>query len=214
LMGVVLEESNMGKGVLKTGTTTVGLVFRDGVVLAADKKTTMGYMVESKESKKIYRVDEHIGISVAGMVGDILTMVRLLRAQFKLYRLERGPIPVRAAATLISTILHGSKFFPYLVHLVVGGYDSKPRLFSFDALGGYSTKDRYYSTGSGSPFAYGVLEAGYREGLSKDEAVKLAVKAVKAAAERDIGSGFGIDVVVIDKKGYSEIPAQEIKRLA
>ncbi|NOZ81866.1 MAG: archaeal proteasome endopeptidase complex subunit beta [Candidatus Micrarchaeota archaeon] len=195
----------MAETALKTGTTTVGIIFRDGVVLASDKQATLGYMVESKKAKKIYRLDDHIGISVAGLVGDIHSMVRLLRAHFKLYKLERGPISVRAAATLVSNVLHGSKFFPYLVQIILGGFDGKPGLYAFDPYGGTSEEDKFYSTGSGSPFAYGVLESGYRENLTRDEAVKLAVKAVKTAMERDTGSGFGVTVAVIDKNGYREI---------
>ena len=133
---------------LKTGTTTVGIICKDAVVVAADQKSTIGYMVDSKVARKIYRLDNHIGMTIAGSVSDALALVRLLKAQFKLYRLERGPITMKAAANLLSNIMHGTKFLPYLNQLILAGFDKKPGLYSFDPLGGYDVKDKFYSTGS------------------------------------------------------------------
>ncbi|MFQ6021074.1 MAG: proteasome subunit beta [Candidatus Aenigmatarchaeota archaeon] len=210
-MIVTNSGERMEKEALKTGTTTVGLIGKDFVVIAAERKSTLGYMVDSKVARKIYKLDDHIGLTIAGMVGDALAIVRLLRAQFKLYKLERGPITLRGAATLLSNILQGSKYFPYLNQLILAGFDNKPGLFSFDPFGGFDVKDKYYSTGSGSPYAYGVLEAEFKEDLTTDEAIALVIKAIKAAIERDIGSGGkGFDVAVIDGKGYRELTEQEI----
>jgi len=198
---------------LKTGTTTIGLIAKDAVVMAAERKSVLGYMVESKVAKKIHKLDDHVGLTIAGMVGDALALVRLLKAQFKLYKLDRGPITIKAAATLLSNILQSTKYFPYLTMLVLAGYDSKPGLYSFDPFGGFSENDKYYSTGSGSPFAYGVLEAEFKENLSVEDAIPLAIKAVKVAIERDIGSGGkGFEVAVVDKNGYMELSQQEIKK--
>ena len=200
---------------LKTGTTTVGIIAKDAVVIAADQKATMGYMVDSKVARKVYQLDDHVGITIAGMVGDALALVRLLRAQFKLYKLERGPITIKGAANLLSNILQGSKYFPYLNQLILAGFDNKPNVYSFDPYGGFDVKDKYYSTGSGSPFVYGVLEAEYKESLTADEAVALAIKAIKAAIQRDIGSGGkGFNVAVIDSNGYRELSEQEINKYA
>ncbi len=199
---------------LETGTTTLGMIAKDAVVIAADSKATMGYMVESKLARKVFQVDEHLGLTIAGMVGDAQLIVRLLKAQYKLYRLERGPITTRAAATLLSNILQGSKYFPYLNQFVLGGYDERgPAVFSFDPYGGFDGHDKFYSTGSGSPFVYGMLEASYKEGMSTDDTIALAVRAVKAAIERDIGSGGReIIVAVIDKNGYRELNMVELKK--
>jgi len=199
---------------LKTGTTTIGLLFKDGVVIGAESKSTLGYMVDSKVAKKIYKLDDHIGLTIAGSVGDAQALVRLLRAEFKLYKIERGPITMRAAATLLSNILQGSKWFPYMNQFILAGYDSNgPAVYSFDPFGGFDTNDKYYSTGSGSPFAYGALESGYKENMSLEEAVALVVKAIKTAIERDIASGGkDINIAVIDKSGYRELSPQEIKK--
>ena len=198
----------------KTGTTTVGLICKDGVVLAAEKKATIGYMIDSKVARKIYQLDDHIGMTIAGSVGDALSLVRLLKAQFKLYRLERGPITVKAAATLLSNILQGSKWMPYLNQLILAGYDpTGAHVYSLDPVGGWSHFDKYYSTGSGSPFAYGVLESQYKENMPVDDAVGLALKALRSAVGRDIASGGeGFTVAVITADGYNELGESEIKK--
>jgi proteasome beta subunit len=197
----------------KKGTTTVGVIAKDAVVIAADQKATMGYMVASKQSQKVYQLDGHIGLTIAGYAGDALAMIRLLKAQFKLYKLERGAITLKAAATLLSNILHGSKYFPYLNQFILAGYDTEPHVIEFDPLGAFDFKDKYYSTGSGSPFVYGVLEAEFKENMATEDAIKLIVKAIKAAIERDIASGGKrIQVAVIDKNGYRELSEQDIKK--
>jgi proteasome beta subunit len=197
----------------KKGTTTIGLITKDAVVIAAEQKSTMGYMVESKEAKKVYQLDDHMGLTIAGYAGDALAMVRLLKAQFKLFKLERGAITVKAAATLLSNILHGSKYFPYLNQFILAGYDKEPGLYSFDPLGAFDNRDKFYSTGSGSPFVYGVLEAEFKENMITDDAIRLIIKAIKAAIERDIGSGGKkIEVAIIDKNGYRELSEQDLKK--
>lgn len=198
---------------VKKGTTTIGLVTKDSIVIGAEQKSTMGYMIDSKVAKKIYQLDDHIGLTIAGAVGDALAIVRLLKAQFKLYKLERGPITVKGAATLLSNILQSSKYFPYINQFILAGYDSQPNIYSFDPFGGFDFRDKFYSTGSGSPFAYGVLEAEFKESMTTEEAVQLVVKAIKTAIERDIGSGGkGFEVAVIDKNGYRELATQELKK--
>jgi len=199
----------------KKGTTTVGLIAKDAVVIGAEQKSTMGYMVDSKVARKIYQLDNHIGITIAGSVGDAQAMVRLLKAQFKLYKLERGPISVKAAATLLSNILQSSKYFPYINQFILAGFDQQAGLYSFDPFGGFDEKDKFYSTGSGSPFAYGALEAEFKENMATEDAIALIIKAIKTAIERDIGSGGkGFQVAIIDKTGYRELTEQEIKKYA
>jgi proteasome beta subunit len=197
----------------KKGTTTIGLIAKDAVVLAAEQKSTMGYMIDSKVAQKIYPLDNHIGLTIAGSVGDALAMVRLLKAQLKLFKLERGPITLRGAATLLSNILQGSKYYPYMNQFIIAGYDKEPGVYSMDPLGGFDVKDKFYSTGSGSPFAYGVLEAEFKENMTIEEATALVIRAIKTAIERDIGSGGKeIQVAVIDKNGYRELSKQDLKK--
>lgn len=197
----------------KKGTTTIGLIGKDFVIVGAEQKSTMGYMIDSKVAQKIYPIDEHIGLTIAGSVGDALAIVRILKAQLRLFKIERGPITLRGAATLLSNVLQGSKYYPYMNQFILAGYDKQPGLYSFDPLGGFDVKDKFYSTGSGSPFAYGVLESEFKENMTVEEAITLVIKAIKTAIERDIGSGGKeIQVAIIDKNGYRELTSQELKK--
>ena len=187
------------------GTTTVGVVCRDGVVLAADRRATLGNMVTSKEVTKVFQVDDHLAIAGAGLVGDILSLVRLLRAEAKLYRARVGrEMSVKAMATLVSNVLHGSRYLPYFAWFLIGGYDVKPRLYSIDAAGGV-TEERFIAAGSGMEFALALLEENFSDGMDLEEGVDLAVRAVKAAMRRDVYTGEGVTVVTITKEGYREL---------
>lgn len=203
---------------IKSGTTTVGIVCKDGVVLAAEKKATMGYLVASKEDVKIVKIMPHIAMTQAGMVGDVQALTRYLSAEANLYELRsKRRIPVKAAATLLSNILYGGRwsFFPYVVQLILAGYDETgPSLFILHPDGSRLEEKKFFATGSGSPIAFGVLETQFREDLSMDECKKIAVEAVKAAIERDIASGGkGIDVAVVDSKGFRMLEKQEVEKI-
>ena len=190
--------------VKKTGTTTLGIICKDAAVVAAEKKSTMGYLIASKESEKIIKIDDKIVMTTAGASGDAQTLARYLAAEVKLFEMQnQRKISVKSAATLLSNILQGSKYYPYYVQLILGGHDEEgPGIFDLDAIGGMEEEKKFFATGSGSPMALGVLEDGYREGMSAEEGAKLAVRAIKAAIERDIGSGGkAIDVAIINKDG-------------
>jgi proteasome beta subunit len=199
----------------KTGTTTVGVICQDAVVLGAEKKATMGYLVATKAAEKIMQLDEHVGMTIAGLEGDAQALARYIKAEMKLYKLqEERKIPVKAAANLISNILYSRRGFPYIVQLVVGGYDSKPRLFSFDPSGSITEEKEYFSTGSGSPMAFGVLEDKYRPGMTVEQAKTVVAKAIKSAMERDIASGGkGIDLAVIDSRGFKAIRHEDVSKM-
>lgn len=192
------------KNILKTGTTTVGILGKDFVVLAAERKATMGYLVASKHEKKIIKLDNYKAITTAGSVGDAQALERLLKAEIKLYELEENRrMHTKEIATLLANILHSRRFFPYFVQLMLAGYDNKPYLFSFDPTGSLVEEKEYFATGSGSVIAFGVLEDKYNKNISMKDAIKLAYRAVNAATQRDIGSGgSGIDIAVIDKNGF------------
>jgi len=196
------------------GTTTVGLVFDGGVVLATEKRATMGYFIASKRAKKVYQISERIGMTTAGGVGDAQQLARVMTVECNLYQVRRGrSISVAAASTLLSNVLNANRYFPYYVQLLVGGVDeSGPSIFSVDAMGGATKEEEIVSTGSGSPGAYGVLEDRFRKDMSEKDAVELAIRAIKAAMRRDAGSGEGIHVVVITKEKYREIPDEEVQK--
>ncbi len=213
-LGITMKDPHEMEMKLKTGTTTVALIAKDAVVLAADRKATMGYLVASKDAKKIIKLDEHIGMTIAGVVGDAQTLERYLKAELKLYKLhEDRRIAVKSAASLTANILYSRRFYPYFVQLIIAGYDTKPQIFTL-APDGSVIEEKYYSSGSGSPMVFGVLEHDYTDGMEVEDAKKLAVQAVAAAVKRDIASGgSGIDLVVIDKKGVHEFTDAETNKL-
>jgi len=198
----------------KTGTTTVGIVTKEGVVLATEHRATMDTFIAHKTAKKLYMLDYNIGMTTAGLVGDLQYLVRYMKAEISLYRIRRKMyMPVGAAATLLSNILNERKFTPYYVGLIIGGFDNKGyHVYSIDAAGG-AIEDKYASVGSGSLFVYGVLEDRWKDDLSLDEGVNLAIRGVNAAMRRDAASGDGISVATITKeKGFEELSPEEVNK--
>ena len=200
---------------VKTGTTTVGIVCADCIILGAERKATMGYLVANKKAEKIKQLDEHIGMSIAGVVGDAQALERYIKAELKLYKLKEGrKIRVKAAAHLIANIMYARRFYPYIVQLVVGGYDIKPRLYSFAPDGSLLEEEEFYSSGSGSPMAFGVLEHEFRKGMDMERGKKLVIDSIRSAVRRDIASGGdGMDLAVIDSKGFRRVPENEVEKL-
>ena len=201
------------KDVTKTGTTTLGMVIKEGVVIATETRATMGTLIAHKQTKKLYKIDEHLALATAGLVGDLQILARYLNAEANLYRLKRDvKMPVQSAATLMSNILNQRKFFPYYVQLILGGFDSTgANIYSLDAAGG-AIPDKYTAGGSGSPYVFGVLEDNYRDDLTSNEGIDIAIRAISAAKARDSASGGDINVAVITKDGFREITEDEIKK--
>ena len=201
----------MTEDLKKTGTTIMGMVCKDGVIIASERRATMGTLIAHKATKKLYKIDEHLALATAGLVGDLQVLSRYLSAEVNLYRLKRGVrIPVKSAATLMSNILNQRKFAPYYVQLVLGGFDSQGgHVFSLDAAGG-AIPDKYTAGGSGSPYVFGVLEDLYKDDLTTDEGVDIAIRAVSAAMGRDSASGNGIDIAIINEKNFTMLSDDEV----
>ncbi len=197
------------------GTTTIGLVCDKGVVLASERRATMGHFIASKDAKKVYQIDDLIAMTTAGSVGDAQRLVKWMQVEAKLYKMRREEaMTVKGIVSLLANILSSNRFFPYFVQLLVGGVDKNgPGIYSLDAVGGIIEEKKAVSTGSGSPMAYGVLEDRYVENMPIEEGVELAVRALHNAMKRDSASGDGIDVVKITPDGYIQVEEAEIKKL-
>ena len=201
------------ENVTKTGTTTLGIVCKEGVVIATETRATMGTLIAHKETKKLDKIDEHLALATAGLVGDLQVLARYLNAEANLYRLKRDvKMPVESAATLMSNIMNQRKFYPYYVQLILGGFDnSGGHIYSLDAAGG-AIPDKYTSGGSGSPYVYGVLEDLYEENITVDQGINIAIRAIDAAKKRDSASGGMTNIAVITKDGIKELSQDEIKK--
>jgi proteasome beta subunit len=201
---------------VKKGTTTIGMVCQEGVIMATEMRATMGTLIAHKTTQKLFKIDDNLGLTVAGVVGDAQTLARYITAEVELYKLKRGQsMSVRSAATLTSNILAGSRYYPYWVGLILGGVDRDgSHVYALDMVGG-AIPDDYVTTGSGSPYVYGVLEDHYQKGLTVNDGIDLAVRALHAAMKRDSASGDGYSVASITRDGFSQLDEKEIaKRLA
>jgi len=199
---------------LLKGTTTVGLTYKDGIVLGTEHRATMGTLIAHKKTQKLFKIDDHLGLTTAGLVGDAQVLARYLRAEAALYMLKRNtPMSVRAASTLMANILNARKYYPYWVQLIIGGVDKNGNhVYSLDAAGG-NIPDDYVTTGSGSPYVYGVLEDHYKSNMTQKDTVDLAIRGISAAMKRDAASGNGIDIAVVSQKGgWKTISSEEIEK--
>ncbi len=208
------QEEQNGVKKIETGTTTLGIKSSDGVVIATESQASMGRLVSNKYTDKIIPIQDHIAITIAGLVSDAQSLGRLMKAETSLYQLERKKkVKIESAATLLSNILQGNKMFPYFVQLLVAGYDEEPKLYSMDAVGSL-IEEKAAATGSGSQIAYGVLENYYEEDNNVDENIKIALKAIHAAKERDSASGGRkIHLMKITKDGTKKYTQEEIEEL-
>ncbi|MEE8255243.1 MAG: archaeal proteasome endopeptidase complex subunit beta [Nitrosopumilaceae archaeon] len=212
LTGVFLS-NNVEEKILH-GTTTVGIQATDGIILCADMRASAGYFIANNNTMKIQKIDEHAGMTMAGGVADAQNITDILRYHANLHRIEKNKaIPIKSLTRLASLIFHQNRGYPFIADILVGGYDlSGPDLYNIDMFGSVEKKN-FVTTGSGSPVAYGLLEEEYHENLSVDEAKVIALRAVKAAITRNIGTGDGINIVTIDKDGYRLLTKEQKKAI-
>ena len=196
------------------GTTTVGVLCDGGVVLASESRATMGSFIASSSAKKIYQVDDLVGLTTAGAVGDAQSLVRMVQVEARLYKMQRGEgMTVKAVTSMLANILSSRRYYPFMVQLVMGGVDRYgPRIYSLDALGVQIEEREVVATGSGSPIAYGVLESMYKPGISIEDGTVLAARAIHNAMKRDSASGDKIELVRITDK-YQEVGEPEFSEI-
>ena len=196
------------------GTTTVGIKATDGVVLCADMRASAGYFIANNNTMKIQKIDEHVGMTMAGGVADAQNITDILRYHANMHRIQKHePIPIKSLTRLTSLIFHQNRGYPFIADILVGGYDNAgPALYNIDMFGSAEEKN-YVTTGSGSPVAYGLLEEEYHDDLTVEEAKVIALRAVKAAIVRNIGTGDGINIAIIDKNGFRLLTKDQKKSI-
>ncbi len=202
---------------VKTGTTTVGIVCSDGIILAADKRASAGYLVANKREKKLIQIADRMAVTIAGLVSDAQLLSKLIKAEIKLKDIQTGrDTTVKEAANLLAGLLYQNirkmSMVPGIVGFLLGGFDSEgPHLYELGIDGSVSNLQDFASDGSGSVFALGVLETLYQPGINVEEGQKLAIKAISAALKRDIATGNGIDVLKVTKDGVSFVYHKELE---
>ena len=206
-----------GRG-LKTGTTTLGIVCKDGIVLAADKRATAGNFIAAKDVDKVVQINDNLAITTAGSVSDIQLFIKLLRAELKLKNIKTNRVPtIKEAANLSARMVYegARQYFPSMAHFLLAGFDNTgTHLYEIYPDGSMSEIKDFISSGSGSPMVFGILESTYKENITTKEAEELALKSISASMQRDAGSGNGIDVMVITKDSIKKTIQKKVPTVA
>lgn len=207
----------MDKEVMKTGTTTIGIVCRDGILLGADRRASAGYMVADKRAQKVIKINDEMALTIAGLVSDAQLISKIIKAQLKLIEIRKGKkSTVKQAANLLASLVYNNIRRMSMIQSIVGfllaGKDDKGfHLYNIGIDGSLSEMEDYVCDGSGMMFATGVLEANYKKNMSLDEGIKLVVQALNVAMQRDIATGNGIDILAITKDKVDFVLRKEIE---
>src|SRR3989442_6630154 len=197
-----LDRKEIPGSLVYHGTTTVGLVCSDGVVFATDTRVTSGGFIAHRRGRKLLQIDENLAMTISGVVADAQSIVDTLKYYTSAYRIEKTrKMPVKSAARLGTNVLFAYRLYRYIADVLVGGVDkSGGSMYNIDFFGSVS-QEHVVATGSGSPVAYGILEAEFKEGLPTSKGYPLAAKAILGAMRRNVATGDHFDVAVIDRGG-------------
>ena len=202
-------DEDLKKSILKTGTTILGIVCKDGVVMASDRQMTLGNSIAyGKDASKVYPINEHLVFAGCGSATEMQKVSKLLTAELKLKQLRSKTRPsVRQSASLLSNINVQASAF------LLAGFDEDGEVSLYDILAGYLNKVEDYATsvGSGMSYVLGYLERNYKKGISVKEGIELAKESLKSSTQRDIFSGYGIDIFTITKDGIQKVVEQTIE---
>jgi len=212
-------DEDLKKNILKSGTSIVGLVCKDGVVLAADRQSTAGDIAINKNKRKLTKINDYLIFAGTGMASDIEMLRKLIRAELRLKELRSKQRPtVKEGANLIGMISYQNirqmSMIPFIAGTLVAGYDEDggAKLFSIEPAGTVTEVEDYDANmSSGMPFILGFLERKYTKDLTLKQGVELAMDCIKASTQRDVGSGFGVDIFTVTKQGISQVVDQKIK---
>lgn len=212
-------EAELKNSILKTGTTILGIVCKDGVVMAADRRITAGSHVMGKNEKKVFQINDYLVMAGCGIAGDIQRIPKLIAAELKLKELRSKTRPsVKQAGSLLMNLNYNGirqpSMIPQQAGFLIGGFneDGSAELYSVEPAGSIlKIEDFDANFGSGMPYVLGLLERQYKPGLSVKEGVELAKEAIKSSTQRDTGSGNGIDVITITKSGITKVIEETIE---
>jgi proteasome beta subunit len=202
-------DAELKNSILKTGTTILGIVCKDGIVMAADRRATAGTIIMGKNEEKVFSINDYIVMAGEGLAMELQKIPRYLAAELKLKELRSKTRPsIKQAVNLLSNLrITGQTAF------LIAGFneDGTIELYSTDPVGHITKVEDYDANfGSGMPYVLGLLERQYKEGLTVKEGIELAKEALKSSTQRDMGSGNGIDVITITKEGIKKVVEQQI----
>jgi proteasome beta subunit len=208
----------ISKSMLKSNTSIVGIVCKDGVVMAADRRVTAGTIVMNKTDQKVKPINDYLVLSWTGGAADASLSEKLIAAELRLKELKAKSRPtVKEAANLTGMMFYRNIRAPSMIPAIVGtliagvNEDGSTELYTIEPAGWVSlVKDYDANFSSGMPYILGLLERQYKKDMSVKEGVELAKECLKASTQRDVSSGNGIDVFTITKEGISHVVSEEI----
>jgi len=211
-------EDDIKKNILKTGTSILGIVCKDGIVMAADRQATAGNIVMNKREKKVFPINEYLVVSGCGIAADIHRVPKILTAELRLKELRSKKRPtVKDASSLLMNMNYSGirqpSMIPQQAGFLLAGYneDGTCELYSIEPAGSAIKVEDYDANfGSGMPYILGLLERQYKKDLTVKEGAELALEALKSSTQRDTGSGYGIDVFTITKEGITKVVEKEL----
>ena len=212
-------DQELKNSILKTGTTILGLVCKDGVIIAADRQVTAGNIVMNKKEQKVFPVNDYLVTAGCGIAADIMRVPKVLAAELKLKELKAKSRPtIKQAASLLAHMSYSGirqpSMIPQQAGFLLGGVneDGKVELYSIEPAGGVSKVEDYDANfGSGMPYVLGFLERQYKEEMTVEQGLELARESLKSSTQRDTGSGYGMDAWVITKDGIRKAVSQKIE---
>ncbi|MFX1407916.1 MAG: hypothetical protein ACFFBW_13270 [Promethearchaeota archaeon] len=201
-------DENTVKKIIKSSTTTVGIIVKDGVVIGTESQATAGYMVATKTAQKLFQINDFTVATISGGVADCQYVVNQLKAFSRLKEVEEEKVPdPKYIASITRNILFSGRSY-FLCMMIVGGYSQREKkglLYGVDLLGTMYEEENFLSFGSGSPFSLGVLEVDWIPNMTKSAGIDLIKSAITSSRERDAASGFDIQLCTIDKSGFKQI---------
>jgi len=212
-------DEDIKKNILKSGTTILGIVCKDGIIMAADRQVTAGNLVMLKNKRKANQINDYLVISWTGGLADAQRLTKIIVAELKLKELHSKSRPtIKQSANLISTITYSqirqSSMIPNIVGTLIGGFneDGSTELYTIEPAGSVEKIEDYDANfGSGMPYVLGLLERQYKKDLTIKEGIELAKEAIKSSTQRDTASGYGIDIFTITKQGIKKVVEQTIE---
>jgi len=201
-----MDESSLKK--IMSGTTTVGIIVKDGVIVGTESQATAGYTVATKQAQKLFKINDYAAATISGGVADCQYVINQISALSRLQEVELGIVPeIKYIANVTRNILFSGRSF-FLSMMIIGGYskkEKKGKLYGVDLLGTLFEEDKFMAYGSGSPFSLGVLEADWKPNMTAAQGIELIKTAISSSRERDAASGFKLQICSIDKDGYKKI---------
>jgi len=213
-----MESSEISKNMLKSNTSIVGIVCKDGIVMAADRRVTAGTIIMGKAEEKVKKVNDYLVAAWTGGAADAFLSEKVVAAELRLKELRSHSRPsIKESANLIGMMFYRNirapSMIPHIVGLLVAGVneDGSTELYTIEPAGGvYKVKEYDANFSSGMPYMLGLLERHYKKDITVEKAVELAKECLKSSTQRDVGSGNGIDVYTITKSGIKHEVSEEI----